>query len=175
MACDVSPVVMFFKMTHSKYPWIIHLERYRIRGQLWQSSWVGMRRRNVKPHCAKPAKPVVSCQQGGYTLFPLLTQQKDFKSEKLTIIGRTFRVYFWQNFCSILLIGDLQMVHAFQNIVAWTKYSSHMVDVSLNFLCFQISSSLKDVVNWCQSNPEYTLMENIYQPDNKNPPRVYLK
>ena len=67
------------------------------------------------------------------------------------------------------------MVHAFQNIVAWTKYSSHMVDVSLNFLCFQISSSLKDVVNWCQSNPEYTLMENIYQPDNKNPPRVYLK
>ena len=48
------------------------------------------------------------------------------------------------------------------------RTTSQMVDVSLNFPSFQRSSSLKAVVNWCQSNPEYTLMESIYQPDNKN-------
>ena len=49
------------------------------------------------------------------------------------------------------------------------RTTSQMDDVSLNFPSFQRSSSLKAVVNWCQSNPEYTLMESIYQPGNKKP------
>ena len=48
------------------------------------------------------------------------------------------------------------------------RTTPQMVDVSLNFPSFQRSSSLKAVVNWCQSNPEYAFMESIYQAGNKN-------
>ena len=134
-----------------------------------------MRRRNVKPHCVQPCQPTgPGCQQGDYTISSSDTTQR-------------FQKYIFEGFHKDLhgekknAVLAIIVKHMFLALFYFSKYyiswvtalpidlrtTSQMVDVSLNFPSFQRSSSLKAVVNWCQSNPEYTLMESIYQPDNK--------
>ena len=147
----------------------------------------------VKPHCGISCQPTGLLPAGGlYTISSSDTTQrfqqriiKNFTSICLKY-RKVNRLFVCGDVCcshTMLPRMDIDIVHIasscslMDRVITSSLSMWHSVNYTIHisrWLMFlsisppRRSSRLKAVVNWCQSNPEYTLMESIYQPDNKN-------